>query len=337
MMDIKEYFSLKDYNTFSIDATCRYFVESDVEEDFVDFVKSYELSSDDVLILGGGSNFLFTDDFEGVVFYPRMKGCEVIREDDEHVYVRVGSGELWDDFVAWAVEHGYSGVENLSAIPGHVGATPVQNIGAYGMEAGDVIAQVEAVDIFKGGKVMIGVDECHFGYRDSAFKRGWKNRFIVTYVTFCLNKHFTPRLNYGNVKEEVAKLGEVSLVNVRKAVIAIRESKLPDVKIWPNAGSFFKNPVISRAEADALKKDYPGLPVYEVGEGEAKLAAGWLIEQAGWKGKSLGNAAVHDKQALVLVNRGHATGLEIACLANEIKKAVFMRFGVMLEPEVNII
>ena len=228
-------------------------------------------------------------------------------------------------------------MENLSLIPGHVGATPVQNIGAYGTEAGECIDRVEAVDIVKGEKVTIDAATCRFGYRDSIFKHEWKNRFLVTYVTFRLAKHPEFKLHYGSVKDEVTRLGEPSLKTIRQAIIRIREAKLPDVKVLPNAGSFFKNPMVERAIADTLREKYPALPIYPVDDDHVKLAAGWLIEAAGWKGKVVGHAGVHEKQALVLVNTGGATGIEIAHLANEIKKSVFLQFGVWLEPEVNVI
>ena len=228
-------------------------------------------------------------------------------------------------------------MENLSLIPGHVGATPVQNIGAYGTEAGECIDRVEAVDIVKGEKVTIDAATCRFGYRDSIFKHEWKNRFLVTYVTFRLTKHPEFKLHYGSVKDEVIRLGEPSLKVIRQAIIRIREAKLPDVKVLPNAGSFFKNPMVERVIADTLQEKYPALPVYPVDDDHVKLAAGWLIEAAGWKGKVVGHAGVHEKQALVLVNMGGATGIEIAHLANEIKKSVFLQFGVWLEPEVNVI
>lgn len=337
MIEINENFSLKEYNTFGIDVTCKYFVKCDQESELLEFVGSYELDPEEILLLGGGSNFLFTENFDGVVFYPVMQGCEIVREDDKYVFVRVGSGVVWDDFVAWAVEHGYGGVENLSLVPGHVGATPVQNIGAYGMEVGECIDRVEAVDIVKGERVTIDAETCRFSYRDSIFKHEWKNRFLVTYVTFRLAKHPEFRLHYGSVKDEVNRLGELSLKTIRQAIIRIREAKLPDVKVLPNAGSFFKNPMVERVIADTLQEKYPALPVYPVDDDHVKLAAGWLIEAAGWKGKVVGHAGVHEKQALVLVNTGGATGIEIAHLANEIKKSVFLQFGVWLEPEVNVI
>ena len=245
MIEINENFSLKEYNTFGIDVTCKYFVKCDQESELLEFVGSYELDPEEILLLGGGSNFLFTENFDGVVFYPVMQGCEIVREDDKYVFVRVGSGVVWDDFVAWAVEHGYGGVENLSLVPGHVGATPVQNIGAYGMKVGECIDRVEAVDIVKGERVTIDAETCRFSYRDSIFKHEWKNRFLVTYVTFRLAKHPEFRLHYGSVKDEVNRLGELSLKTIRQAIIRIREAKLPDVKVLPNAGSFFKNPMLN--------------------------------------------------------------------------------------------
>lgn len=336
-MEIRENYSLKNYNTFGIDVKCRYFVESDTESEFLEFVSSYELKPEEIMVLGEGSNFLFTDDFDGTVFYPTIKGMEIVEENDEHVWVRIGAGEIWDDFVAWAVEQGYGGVENLSFIPGHVGAAPVQNVGAYGMEAGDTIERVEAIQIEEARKDVIDAADCRFAYRDSIFKREWKNKYIITYVVFRLTKTPEFRLNYGSVQEELQKLGEVNLKNIRQAIIHIRQAKLPDVKELPNAGSFFKNPVVSREQAEQLKEKYPELPVYPVDEDRVKLAAGWLIEQCGWKGKDLGKAGVYEKQALILVNRAEASGVEVAHLANEVKKSVFMTFGVWIEPEVYVI
>lgn len=336
-MKIEENYSLKPYNTFGIDIKCKYFAESDREEEWLEFVTSYELEPEEILILGEGSNFLFTEDFDGTVLYPTIKGIEIREEDEYKVIVRVGAGENWDEFVDWAVTHNYGGIENLSLIPGHVGASPVQNIGAYGVEAKDVIRQVEAIDIEKACKVYIGAEACHFSYRDSIFKQQWKNKYIVTYVHFELTKQPVFQLNYGSVTAEIETLGgEINLKNIRQAIINIRNAKLPDVKVLPNAGSFFKNPLILKEQADRLHEKYPGMPVYPAGENNVKLAAGWLIEQCGWKGKTIGHAGVHEKQALVLVNRGEASGVEIAHLANEIKKSVFLRFGVLIDPEVYV-
>lgn len=337
-MKIQENYSLKAYNTFDIDVKCKYFVRAEAEDELLEFVADYEWEPHEILILGRGSNFLFTGNFEGTVFYPDMKGIEIINEDEDYVYVRVGAGEEWDRWVKWTVEHGYGGVENLSLIPGHVGASPVQNVGAYGMEAGDTIYRVEAIRLEKAEKVSIDAVDCQFAYRDSIFKREWKNQYLITRVVFRLTKQPEFRLDYGSVKSELEKMGQgISLQTVRQAIINIRNAKLPDVKVCPNAGSFFKNPVVSRELAEGLLKQYPGLPVYQVDEEKRKLAAGWMIEQCGWKGKTLGKAGVYDKQALVLVNRGGADGTDISRLANEIKKSVFMKFGVWIEPEVYVI
>lgn len=337
-MDLKENYSLKEYNTFGIDVRCSCFVKADREDELLEFVKKYDWDPLDVLILGGGSNFLFTEDFDGTVFYPAMRGIEIVNEDESSVFVRVGAGEEWDDFVAWAVEHGYGGVENLSLIPGHVGAAPVQNVGAYGMEAADTIYKLEAISLEDARIVKIDAEDCQFSYRDSIFKRECKNRYVITSVTFRLSKVPEFRLDYGNVKSELERLGGgVSLCQIRQAIINIRNEKLPDVRVLPNAGSFFKNPVIDNILAERILQHYPEIPVYTVDEGHYKLAAGWMIEQCGWKGMTLGRAGVHDKQALVLVNRGGADGTEISRLANEIKKSVFMKFGVWIEPEVYVL
>ncbi|WP_443901248.1 UDP-N-acetylmuramate dehydrogenase [Odoribacter laneus] len=337
-MRIEKNFSLRSYNTFDVDVKCKYFVESEKEAEFIDFIREYELKPEEIILLGRGSNFLFTEDFDGTVLYPFMQGIEILSENAEKTSVRAGAGVNWDDFVAWTVAHNLWGVENLSLIPGHVGAAPVQNVGAYGTEAGDCITIVEAIDIEKGIKVQIPATDCRFGYRDSIFKKEWKNKFLITYVVFELSKQARPKLEYGSIKEELKRLGDrYSLQNIRQAVINIRNSKLPDVCDLPNAGSFFKNPVIASSLALQLKSQYPDMPLYTVNESYSKLAAGWLIEQTGWKGKNLGKAGVYEKQALVLVNRGNATGLDIVRLANEIKKSVFMKFNVWIEPEVNII
>ena len=337
MITIRENVDLKGYTTFAIPAVCRYFVECDEAEEWLSFFSTSTLEPDGLLMLGGGSNLLLTADFPGVVLYPMIKGIQILREDESEVQVKVGCGVVWDDFVAWAVDHGYGGVENLSLIPGHVGATPVQNIGAYGVEVSERIVAVEAIDIRKRVRVVLDAVTCRFAYRDSIFKNEWKNRFLLTHVIYRLDK--TPRfvLDYGRVREEIVHLGEPSLHQVRQAIIRIREGKLPDVSASPNAGSFFKNPLVEKTLADRLLEQFREMPVYPVDEEHVKLAAGWLIEAAGWKGKNIGEAAVHDKQALVLVNRGNATGLEVVHLANEIKKSVFLRFGIWLEPEVNII
>ena len=324
-------------NSFGVEAVAAGCVEFADVESLRAFFAEQRSSGESWYVLSGGNNVLFTRDYPGVILHPVAQGITLLDEKNGKAMVKVGAGVEWDDFVAWTVERGYGGVENLSLVPGHVGATPVQNIGAYGTEAGECIDRVEAVDIVKGEKVTIDAATCRFSYRDSIFKHEWKNRFLVTYVTFRLAKHPEFKLHYGSVKDEVARLGEPSLKTIRQAIIRIREAKLPDVKVLPNAGSFFKNPMVERAIADALSEKYPALPIYPVDDDHVKLAAGWLIEAAGWKGKVVGHAGVHEKQALVLVNTGGATGIEIAHLANEIKKSVFLQFGVWLEAEVNVI
>jgi UDP-N-acetylmuramate dehydrogenase len=337
MILVKDHVDLKEYNTFGIEAACRHWVTGDDADELLAFLSARALKPGEVFVLGGGSNVLFTADFPGVILRPATRGREIVEEDAAGALVRVGAGVPWDDFVRWAVERGLGGVENLSLIPGHVGATPVQNIGAYGVEVGERVERVEAIDMLRGKKVTLDAATCRFGYRDSIFKSEWKDRFIITHVTYRLSKTPCLRLEYKGVREEVERLGEPSLALVRQAIIRVREGKLPDVKLLPNAGSFFKNPVVEAALAARLLEEFPGMPLYPAGEGRAKLAAGWLLEQAGWKGRALGEAAVHDRQALVLVNRGKATGDEILRLSNEIKKGVFMKFGVCLEPEVTIL
>lgn len=337
-MRIEENFNLKKYNTFDIDVCCKYFVETEQEDELIGFVSEYELKPEEILILGGGSNFLFTEDFDGTVLYPLMSGIEIVDENQDKVWVRVGAGVVWDDFVAWAVEHGYGGVENLSLIPGHVGAAPVQNIGAYGVEAKDTLCRVEVIDLEKACKVTIGAADCRLAYRNSIFKQEWKNKYVVTYVVFCLDKQPVFKLGYGSIRQELEKTGEqLGLKQIREAVIRIRKAKLPEVSEVPSAGSFFKNPVVAEVIGRQLQEKYPAMPLYPAGEGMVKLAAGWLIEQCGWKGKTLGRAGVYEKQALVLVNKGGATGIEVTRLANAIKKSVFMQFNIWIEPEVIII
>jgi UDP-N-acetylmuramate dehydrogenase len=249
----------------------------------------------------------------------------------------VGAGEEWDDFVRFSVEKNISGIENLSAIPGEVGATPIQNIGAYGVEVKDVIAEVHTIEIKTAKKRVFSNEECCFGYRDSIFKQALKGQYIVTYVVYRLKKLAEYSLQYGNLSAEVKKYGSFTLENIRKAVVAIRSEKLPDHRAIGNAGSFFMNPIISRSFFEVLQSTYPSIPYYFVSETEVKVPAGWLIEQCGWKGKSHGNAAVHDKQALVLINKGNATGKEIMELASLIEKSVQEKFGITIHPEVIVV
>lgn len=330
--------SLKGYNTFGIDAIAKYFLTIDTSNDLIDFFTSNSaLLKEETLILGGGSNLLFISDFKGLIIYPDLKGKKILSESENTIEIEVGAGEVWDNFVAECVDKGWGGTENLSLIPGNVGAVPVQNIGAYGVEAESIILKVNGfcLDTLKN-KSLRG-DECNFEYRNSIFKTELKGNFIVTSVVFRLQKNPSYVLTYGVLKTELAKHEEVNLKTVRNAVISIRESKLPDPKKIGNAGSFFKNPVVDEEVAEKIKNQFDGIPTFAAEQGKVKIAAGWLIEKTGWKGKSFGNAAVHDKQALVIVNKGNATGKEIYMLSKKIQMDVHSKFGIELEPEVNII
>ncbi|MBR3618545.1 MAG: UDP-N-acetylmuramate dehydrogenase [Bacteroidaceae bacterium] len=334
MKEYKDY-SLLGHNTFGMDVKAKRYVEYDSEEELRALIPTLEGK---VLHIGGGSNLLFKGDFDGTVLHSAIKGIQVYLgtgEKDE-VIVRVGAGEVWDDFVAWAVSNGYGGVENLSLIPGEVGASAVQNIGAYGVEAKDVIAKVETIDLQSGAFRSFGVDECGYAYRQSIFKNELKGRYAITHVTYRLQKHPQLRLDYGNLLAVLSGKENITVEYVRQAIIDIRNAKLPDPKVLGNAGSFFMNPVVSREKFLALQKDYPQMPFYEV-EGGVKIPAGWMIDQCGWKGKSLGRAAVHDKQALVLVNLGGATSDEIVTLCETICRDVREKFGIDIHPEVNLI
>ncbi len=332
MKEYKDY-SLLNHNTFGMDVKAKRFVEYDNEEELKALIPTL---SGEVLHMGGGSNLLFKGDFEGTVLHSAIKGIEVVDESAESALVRAGAGEVWDDFVAWAVERGYGGVENLSLIPGEVGASAVQNIGAYGVEAKDVIALVEAIDLSNGQKRVFGTEECNYAYRQSIFKNALKGKYAITYVTYRLQKQPVLKLDYGNIRAVLRDNGQHTISDVRQAIIDIRNAKLPDPKVQGNAGSFFMNPVVSREKFLSIQKDYPQMPFYEV-EGGVKIPAGWMIDQCGWKGKSLGRAGVHDKQALVLVNLGGATSDEIITLCNTICKDVKEKFGIDIHPEVNLI
>lgn len=331
-----ENYSLLSHNTFGMNVKAKRYVEYDSEEELRELIPALE---GEVLHIGGGSNLLFKGDFEGLVLHSAILGIEVVDETTEDVLVRVGAGEVWDDFVAWAVEHGYGGVENLSLIPGEVGASAVQNIGAYGVEAKDVIALVEAIELSNGQKRVFGTEECGYAYRHSIFKRQLKGKYAVTYVTYRLQKQPQLKLEYGNlcvVMGGDSQNRAYGLADVRQAIIDIRNAKLPDPKMLGNAGSFFMNPVVSREKFLSIQKDYPQMPFYEVENG-VKIPAGWMIDQCGWKGKALGRAAVHDKQALVLVNLGGATSDEIITLCNMVCKDVKEKFDIDIHPEVNFI
>lgn len=334
--------SLLKYNTFGIDNSCKEIYEPATVEELLDLLPI--IRKEKFMILGGGSNLLLTKDYDGIVLRPAMKGIEVKRQDS-YIYIRCGAGEVWDDIVAFAVEHGYYGMENLSLIPGEVGASAVQNIGAYGMEAKDLIYSVETVEIATGTIKDIPAAECCYAYRYSKFKDDWKDKYVVTHVIYRLSDTFIPHLDYGNLRSVLSeKLGltetldeKVTAKDVRAAVIEIRNAKLPDTNVEGNAGSFFMNPVVAREKYEMLLKDYPNMPHYYIDEEREKIPAGWMIDQCGWKGKTLGRAGVHPKQALVLVNKGGATGEEVLKLCNAIRTDVFNKFGVMITPEVNIV
>ena len=332
---MKEYknYSLLNLNTFGMDVKAKRYVEYGSEDELKTLIPTL---SGVVLHMGGGSNLLFKGDFDGIVLHSAIKGIEVVEETADAVLVRVGAGEVWDDFVAWAVEHGYGGVENLSLIPGEVGASAVQNIGAYGVEAKDVIALVEAMELSNGQKRIFGNLECDYAYRQSIFKNQLKGKYAITYVTYRLQKQPALKMEYGNIKAVLGEKENLTIADIRQAIIDIRNAKLPDPKVQGNAGSFFMNPVVSREKFLSIQKDYPQMPYYEV-EGGVKIPAGWMIDQCGWKGKSLGRAGVHDKQALVLVNLGGATSDEIITLCDTICHDVHEKFGIDIHPEVNLI
>lgn len=338
MYHLSHDFSLKSNNTFGICAIAKHYLTVDSPEDLILFFKDNDPEKEEKrLFMGAGSNLLFVNDFNGLVIHPEIPGIKQIAENNDFVEIEAGAGVEWDHFVGYCVEKGWGGVENLSLIPGNVGAVPVQNIGAYGVEAESVIAEVKGIDLDRLKIKSLKHAECKFGYRTSIFKEQLKENFIVTSVVFRLSKHPDFQLQYGALEAEVEKLGERNLQNIRKAVIAIRESKLPDPAKVGNAGSFFKNPVVAEEVAKALKDIYPDVPIYPFAPGLVKIAAGWLIEKAGWKGRSEGNAAVHDKQALVIINKGNASGKEIFDLSEMIVENILLKFNIELEREVLVI
>jgi UDP-N-acetylmuramate dehydrogenase len=331
--------SLKKYNTFGLNYMAECLIKIRTEKEATALFDGTVAWKKPLLILGSGSNILFTSDFKGTILYPELGGIRIEEKDinSGNVIISAGAGIKWDDLVAWSVNKGFGGLENLSLIPGKVGAAPVQNIGAYGVEVKDQIYKVKTVNINDGSIKVFTNDQCEFSYRNSIFKNREKGNYLVTRVYFRLAPDPTLKLSYESLKEEVSKLGADTLRNVRQGVINIRRSKLPDPEITGNAGSFFKNPVVKETVAGKLKKEYPDMPVYKDDDGYIKLASGWLIDRCGWKGKRTGDAGVHDKQALVLVNYGKATGKEIYKLSEDIKKSVLEKFGITLEREVEVI
>lgn len=330
-------YSLKKRNTFGLDVNAKdFYVFENVEELSIWLRKKHPENK--VLVMGGGSNLLFTKDYEGTVLSPEMKGIEIIEEDEHGTLVRFAAGEEWDVCVQWAVENGFGGIENLSYIPGNAGAAAVQNIGAYGVEVADVVEYVEGLMLKDGSSFRKNRRECGFDYRYSIFKGLLKNRVVITGLVLRLSRKPVFSLDYGAVMEKVDSLGGPSLANIRKAIVDIRKEKLPEPDKLGNAGSFFKNPVVEASFYKQLQSKWPEIPGYVLGEGEnVKVPAGWLIEKAGWKGRKFGNAGVHKKQALVLINLGGAKGGEIVELAKAIQKDVFSTFGILLHPEVNFL
>ena len=343
MKDICNY-SLLRHNTFGIDARCRRYIEITSEEELRSVLP--QIAGTPLLILGGGSNLLLTGDYEGTVLRAAIIGFSVTQVGND-IFMRCGSGELWDDIVALSVENGWYGAENLSLIPGEVGASVVQNIGAYGVEVSDIVHKVEAIDLQTGASVSFSNADCCYGYRDSRFKHDWRNRYLITHVTYRLSRIFTPHLDYGNLRAVVdAAADGLTPLSLRQHIIDVRREKLPDPAVEGNAGSFFMNPVIPTSQFSELQAAYPQIPFYPVESAEnntdsaeqmVKVPAAWLIDQCGWKGRIVGRAGVHSRQPLVLVNKGGATGTEIVTLAQAIIADVEQHFHIRLHPEVNII
>ncbi|GLU35486.1 UDP-N-acetylmuramate dehydrogenase [Trinickia caryophylli] len=327
-------YSLRAHNTFGFDVRARLACRVETPEQFVQAAREARRAGMSRLVLGGGSNVVFTRDFEGLVMLVGSSGKRVVREDSEAWYVEASAGENWHAFVAWTLEAGMAGLENLALIPGTVGAAPIQNIGAYGLEMVERFSSLRAIELDTGECVEFDAAACAFGYRDSFFKRAGRDRFAIASVTFRLPKAWAPRAGYADVARELEAQGAAPAPRaIFDAVVAVRRAKLPDPLVLGNAGSFFKNPVVDAATFEALRAQAPQAVAYPQQDGRVKLAAGWLIDRCGWKGRALGNAAVHERQALVLVNRGGATGADVLALARAIQADVRERFGVELEPE----
>ncbi len=338
-MVINKNISLREFNTFGIDVSARYLVVIDHERDLQKALGEAKENSLPLLVLGGGSNILFAKNYQGLVLKNEILGKEVLREDQDYLWVRVGAGENWHQIVLWAIDHGWGGIENLSLIPGTVGAAPLQNIGAYGVEISTVFSHLEAIHLDSGKIRNFDIAECEFGYRYSAFKRPLKDQYIITRVVLKLLKRPTFNVSYGAVSQTLKDMGvkELSLQKISEAVIKIRQSKLPDPEKLGNAGSFFKNPVVTKEFYYNLKAQHTSIPSYPTEDSALKIPAGWLIEQCNWKGFREGAIGVHDKQALVLVNYGGARGGDLVKLSHEIQKSVDLKFGIKLTPEVKII
>lgn len=323
------------HNTFGIDVRAKHFVEYDSVDELCDFLATHQHCR--MLHIGAGSNLLFTKNFDGYILHSNIRFCETLSDNEAQTVVRVGAGVVWDDFCAAMCAANLGGAENLSYIPGEVGASAVQNIGAYGAEAADIIVQVETIEAATGKSRTFNVAECDYGYRQSVFKNELQGQYIVTAVQFRLTKNPIPKLDYGNLRETLAHTASPTVNNVRQAIIDIRRQKLPEPSELGSAGSFFKNPIVPQAKADELSALYANMPRYTASDNRVKIPAAWLIEQCGWKGKNVGGAAVYDKQPLVIVNQNHATPDDIQRLAQQITNSVIDKFGIRIEPEVNYI
>lgn len=339
MMQIKQNISLKTLNTFGIDVYCDYFIEINSIAEFLDLIKHPIYASNAKLIIGGGSNLLFTQNYKGIVIKNNLKGISIVSENENEVIVKAAAGENWHAFVLWCIDKQFSGLENLSLIPGCVGASPMQNIGAYGVEIKDVFEELEAISISTGECTTFSNKDCEFGYRESVFKHRYKNHYFISSVSFKLKKHAVVNTSYGAINSELEAMHiqHPSIKDVSNAVINIRESKLPNPKETGNAGSFFKNPEVPATKYQELKNTFPSVVAYPLPNGNYKLAAGWLIEQCGLKGYEINGAAVHLKQALVLINKNNCNGKDVYDLSSHVLQKVNEKFGVLLEREVNII
>jgi len=338
-MNIIENYPLLKLNTFGIDVKAKYFVSINTVNELIELTKTKVFKDLRLLILGGGSNILFTKDFDGLVILNNIKGKEIIDQTQQSIFLKIGAGENWHELVMYTVDNGWGGIENLSLIPGNTGTAPMQNIGAYGVEIKETFVELEALEISSGKIIKFNNSDCEFGYRESIFKNKIKNQYIILNITLELKKNPVLNINYGDVKAilESQNIKNPAIKEVSNAIISIRQSKLPDPKKIGNSGSFFKNPIVSLNQLEFIKKKYPNVVNYEINENEFKIAAGWMIEKAGWKGRKFNNYGVHEKQALVLVNYGLANGMEIFNLSEEIILDIKDKFGITLEREVNII
>jgi UDP-N-acetylmuramate dehydrogenase len=336
MCVVHKNYSLRKHNSFGLDVYSRYFIKLTEQQQVIDFIQSDLSNIRPMLIIGEGTNILFCKDFSGLTVHPKIPGIEKIKETPQYVTLRVGAGENWDSFVNFCVENNYGGIENLSLIPGSVGACPIQNIGAYGVEVRKVIEKIEAVDIETSEIKTFSNEECNFSYRNSIFKGKHKNKYIITHIVFRLNKTHEFVTSYGSIEKELDKFPETTILNIRTAIINIRKSNLPNPTEIGNAGSFFINPIVSLEQANSIKQYYPKMPYCKITKNEVKLSAAWLIEQSNWKGKRIGNVGTYKKHPLVLVNYGDATGTDIYNLAKRIQKSVKNNFAINLDMEVNV-